>query len=123
MNIGSTLPLQFFSTIAGIMASYKRYPSRREYEEVAWAVVRKYPFLNSPLDGDVSYHTCLNCLFPQQLYIVNLCIAAQSDIILFLHRKRKGKPPDSIVNSSSGHGVNFLYNFTESPVSFSTLQG
>ncbi len=46
------------TTIAGIMATYTRYPKKEEYTRVAREVIQKYPFLKCPMSGDVSSKQC-----------------------------------------------------------------
>ena len=46
------------TTIAGVMATYRRYPESKEYERVARELFRKYPCLKDPLSGHVSFCQC-----------------------------------------------------------------
>ena len=46
---------KFVTWIANVMFLYKRYPTRRKYERVGQQVIKKYPFLSSPMDPYVSY--------------------------------------------------------------------
>lgn len=43
----------FFSSIAASMFTYKRYPSRSDYHNVAYEIIAKYPFLKSPAGSSV----------------------------------------------------------------------
>lgn len=45
---------KLYTKISGIMAVYKRYPTKMDYERVAKELVGKYPFLSCPLSGHVS---------------------------------------------------------------------
>lgn len=48
--------------IVNFMFLYNRYSKRKEYERVARQVVKKYPFLASPVDPYVSVqYLCFTC--------------------------------------------------------------
>lgn len=45
---------KLITRVAHVMLLYKRYPSKRDYENVARELIAKYPFLKSPIDPYVS---------------------------------------------------------------------
>ena len=53
-KMNSVTTAKFYTRIAGVMAIYKRYPKREDYDRVARGIVRKYPFMRSPISGHVS---------------------------------------------------------------------
>lgn len=42
----------YMSQVASAIFGYKRYPLREEFMRVAGEIVKKYPFLESPMPGD-----------------------------------------------------------------------
>ena len=40
---------KFYTRISGVMAMYKRFPKREDYDRVARAIVNEYPFLKNPI--------------------------------------------------------------------------
>ena len=49
-NLPSKLQAKFYTRIANVMFMYTKKPRAAEFEEVARQIVKKYPFLVSPLD-------------------------------------------------------------------------
>ena len=56
----------FFSSVAGSMFSYKRYPTNEEYTRVAMTIIQEYPFLkDGKSDSPIVSYTCI---FPSSFY-------------------------------------------------------
>ena len=53
---------KFYTRISGVMAMYKRFPKREDYDRVARAIVDEYPFLKNPISGYVSLIYKANCI-------------------------------------------------------------
>ena len=51
-NLQPKLLAKFYTRIANVMLIYKRYPSKKDYEQVGQQMVQKYPFLSLPVDPD-----------------------------------------------------------------------
>ena len=69
---------KLFTRVANVMLMYKRYPTKRDYEQVARQTVEKYPFLASIMmftrRGGISYflNTCHRDSLDMESCIVRL---------------------------------------------------
>ena len=52
-KLSSWSQTKFVTTIAGVMALYRRKPRAADYERVAREIVQKYPFIRDPISGHV----------------------------------------------------------------------